>query len=163
MFSKVLVPIDGSEHSFKALEVAIEIAKRFNGRLTLLYVSSLSLIPLVAPETPFIASTPIVNPSEFVRLREAERKTAEELLSRAQGMARERGIDAEKMMREGHVVQEIVRAAREGDHDLIVMGTRGMSRIRELLLGSVAEGVVRHAPCSVLVVRSGEEQADSHR
>ncbi|MCS7102325.1 MAG: universal stress protein [Candidatus Korarchaeum sp.] len=153
MFSKILVPMDGSDHSFKALEVAIEIAKRFGSKLTVLYVSSLSFIPLVAPETPFIASMPIVNPSEFIRLRDAESKAAEELLSRAEVMVREQGVEVGRMRREGHVVQEIVRAAKEGGYELIVMGTKGTSGIKELLLGSVAEGVVRHAPCSVLVVR----------
>lgn len=153
MFSKVLVPIDGSEHSFKALEVAIEMARRFGSKLTLLYVSSMSTIPLIAPESPFISSTPIVNPSEFLSLMEAESKTAEELLSRAEGVARERGVEVEKARRKGHAVREIVRAVKEGGYELVVIGAKGTSGIRELLLGSVAEGVLRHAPCSVLVVR----------
>lgn len=155
MFSKVLVPIDGSEHSFKALEVAIEVAKRFGSKLTLLYVSSSSTIPLIAPETPFIASTPIANPSAFLSLREVESKTAEELLNRAEGLARERGVEVEKARREGHAVREIVRVVKEGGYELVVIGAKGTSGVRELLLGSVAEGVLRHAPCSVLVVRSG--------
>jgi nucleotide-binding universal stress UspA family protein len=46
-----------------------------------------------------------------------------------------------------------VELAKEGDFDLIVMGARGMSKIRELLLGSVSEGVVRNAPCNVLIVK----------
>lgn len=154
MFTKILVPIDGSKCSFKALEVALEIAKRFESKVTLLHVSSLNIIPLIAPETPFITSTSIASPSDFLKLRDAESKAIEEMLSKAEALAREQGVEVERSMREGHAVQEIVRAAREGGHDLIVMGTKGMSGIKELLLGSVAEGVVRHAPCSVLVVRS---------
>ncbi|MEM3789229.1 MAG: universal stress protein, partial [Candidatus Bathyarchaeia archaeon] len=57
------------------------------------------------------------------------------------------------VLREGHVVQEIVRAAEEGKFDLIVMGARGISRIKELILGSVSDGVIRHAPCPVLVTK----------
>lgn len=156
MFGRVLVPLDGSEHSFRALEVAIEIAKKFGSKITILYVSSTSFIPPISPETPFVASIPMVNPSDLLRLREAEERFAEGVLSRAERMAREGGVEVESLRREGHVVQEIVRTAREGGHELIVMGTKGISGIKELLLGSVAEGVVRHAPCSVLVVRSGE-------
>lgn len=153
MFSKILVPLDGSDHSFKALEAALEIADRFGSEVTLIHVTQLSLIPIITPETPFITSTPIVNPSDFVKLREVESRVAEEILDRGESMAREKGICVRKVRREGHAVQEIVREAKEGNYDLIVMGRKGVSGIKELLLGSVTDGVVRHAPCSVLVVR----------
>lgn len=156
MFSKILVPLDGSDHSLRALEVALELAKSFGSKVTLIHVAQISFIPLIAPETPFVSSIPIISPSDFVKLREVGEKAAEEILSKGESIARERGVEVNKVRREGHAVQEIVREAREGGYDLIVMGTKGVSGIRELLLGSVAEGVLRHAPCSVLVVRSLE-------
>lgn len=57
------------------------------------------------------------------------------------------------MLREGQVVQEIVKASKEGKFGLIVIGARGMSKIRELISGSVTDGVIRHASCPVLVVK----------
>jgi nucleotide-binding universal stress UspA family protein len=57
------------------------------------------------------------------------------------------------MLREGHIVQEIVTAAREGEFDLIVIGAKGRSKIKEILLGSICEKVVRNAPCNVMVVK----------
>jgi len=55
--------------------------------------------------------------------------------------------------RVGRTVQGILKTAREGGFDLIVMGARGVSKIRELLLGSVSDGVIRNAPCPVLVTK----------
>lgn len=57
------------------------------------------------------------------------------------------------MLREGHAVEEIIRACREGRLDLVVIGARGLSRIKEIVLGSVSDGVTRHAHCPVLVVK----------
>lgn len=59
----------------------------------------------------------------------------------------------ETLLIEGHVVDEILKTCRNGEFDLIVMGARGLSRIKELVLGSVSEGVTRHACCPVLVVK----------
>jgi nucleotide-binding universal stress UspA family protein len=55
------------------------------------------------------------------------------------------------LLSEGHTVEEILKTAEEGEFDLIVMGARGISRIKEILMGSVSDGVTRHAPCPVLV------------
>ena len=57
------------------------------------------------------------------------------------------------MLREGHTVQEIVKAAKEGEFNLVVMEARGLSRIKEIILGSVSDGVIRNAPCPVHVTK----------
>ena len=59
----------------------------------------------------------------------------------------------ETLLGEGHTVEEILKTAKEGEFDLIVMGARGLSTIKEIFLGSVSHGVTRHAPCPVLVVK----------
>ena len=64
------------------------------------------------------------------------------------------GLDVEPVVLNGHPSSVIVKFAKENDVDLIVTGTLGKSGIEELLLGSVADGVIRHAPCPVLVVKS---------
>jgi nucleotide-binding universal stress UspA family protein len=63
------------------------------------------------------------------------------------------GVPVETILLEGNTVQEIIKAAGEGKFDLIVMGARGISKIREILLGSVSDGVLRNAPCPVLIVK----------
>ncbi len=146
-------PYRCSENSYRALEVAIDIAKRYGSKLTLLYVSSISLMPVISPETPFIPYSPIINPSDFLRIVNAEKEAAEDILSKCADSASKEGVEVEKVIREGHAVHEIVELAKEGNFDLIVMGARGMSKIRELLLGSVSEGVIRNAPCHVLIVK----------
>jgi len=57
------------------------------------------------------------------------------------------------VLREGHTVQEIVKAAKEGEFNLVVMEARGLSRIKEIILGSVSDGVIRNAPCPVHVTK----------
>jgi len=63
------------------------------------------------------------------------------------------GVQVETLLREGRTVQEILKVARDSEFELIVMGARGISKIREMLLGSVSDGVIRNAPCPVLVTK----------
>lgn len=154
MFSKILVPLDGSEHSLRALDIAIQIAKKFDGKITLIHVYSVSVRPVVVPEpsTPTLG-IPIMAPTEYSRLAEAVREAGARILAQGEEKAKAKGVEVETMLREGHVVHEIVRAAEEGKFDLIVMGARGISKIKELILGSVSDGVIRNAPCPVLVTK----------
>ena len=84
---------------------------------------------------------------------QAMREYAESFLSDGKKKAEEEGVQVETLMVDGHVVEEILKAARAGDFSLIVIGSRGLSTIKELLMGSVSDGVTKHAPCPVLVVR----------
>jgi nucleotide-binding universal stress UspA family protein len=154
LFNKILVPLDGSEHSLRALEIAIQIAKKFNGKITLIHVYSVSVRPVIVPEPSTLTpSIPIMAPTEYSRVAEAVREAGARILASGKDKAKAEGVDVEIMLREGHVVQEIVKAAEEGKFDLIVMGARGISKIKELILGSVSDGVVRNAPCPVLVTK----------
>ena len=63
------------------------------------------------------------------------------------------GVQIETLLKEGHVVEEILKTARDGNFDLIVIGARGRSKMKEILLGSVSHGVTIHSPCSILVVK----------
>jgi len=155
LFEKILVPLDGSEHSLKALNVAIQLAKKFKGKITLVHAYSVVSRVIVAPEpttlTPPMA--PIVTPLEVSKVAEAARKAGNNILADGEERVKAEGIQVDSILKEGNIVQEIVSAAREGNFDLIVMGARGIGKIKELLLGSVSDGVIRHAPCPVLVVK----------
>jgi nucleotide-binding universal stress UspA family protein len=149
VFNRILVPLDGSEFSERALETAINVAKKFGGNITLLHVYLVSVIMSLSTynEAGIVASV------EAPTLIKAIREAGADILVKAEKVAEAEGIPVETQLKEGHVAQEIIKAAREGRYDLIVMGAKGRSKIKELLLGSVSEKVVRTAPCTVMVVK----------
>ncbi|MGQ9551207.1 MAG: universal stress protein [Candidatus Bathycorpusculaceae bacterium] len=138
-FEKILVPLDGSEHSLKALKIAVQIAQKFNGRITLIHVYSIGGFA--------ISPTPVHG---FI---EAIRKVGAGILEDGEKRVKAEEVQVETLLIEGHAVKGIVKTCREGRFDLIVMGARGLSKVKEILLGSVSDGVTRHACCPVLVVK----------
>ena len=155
MFEKILVPLDGSEHSLKALTVATQIAKKFSGKISLIHIYSVTVTPAIIPEPATLTpSIPVMTPSEVSRTIEVTRKAGINILTEAEQKVKAEDVQVETILKEGHVVQEIISTAAEGKFDLIVIGARGISKIRELLLGSVTDGVIHHASCPVLVIKS---------
>jgi len=155
LLKKILVPLDGSEHSLRALEIAIQIAKRFDGKITLINVYSVNVQPIFMPEPTTLTTpgVPILTPADFSKVVEAARKIAGSILTDGEKRVEAEGVKVEKLLKEGHTVEEILKTARERKFDLIVIGARGVSKIREMLLGSVSDGVIRNAPCPVLVTK----------
>ena len=139
IFEKILVPLDGSECSLRALEKAIEIAKKFNGKITLISVYNVSSFK--------------VTPSQVFNYVIEIRKANESILEEATKIVKAEGIQVEKVIEEGHIVERIVNKARDENFDLIVLGAQGISKIKEILLGSVSQGVISHSRCPVLVVK----------
>lgn len=137
-----LVPVDFSDDSNHALEYAIALASRLHARLTLLHViQSMSLGG---------TDMGVALPYAYIQDLEAElRQSLEGYVKRAT----EAGLQAEASLLHGVPFQEILYAAKTQKVDLIVMGTHGRTGLRHVLLGSVAEKVVRLAPCPVLVAR----------
>jgi nucleotide-binding universal stress UspA family protein len=140
LFQKILVPLDGSDHSLRALKISIQISKEFNGEITLIHVYS-----EVWPNGTLATS--------IEQCIEAARKAGADILADGKKKARAERVQVETLLKEGHPVEEILQTAKKGDFDLIVIGARGISRIRGILIGSVSDGVTRHAPCPVLVVK----------
>jgi nucleotide-binding universal stress UspA family protein len=162
LFQKILVPLDGSEYSLKALEIAIQIAKKFGGKITLIHVYSVAVRPIIVPEPATLTPSgfPVMTSTEVSRVVEAARKSGSNILADGEQRVRAEGVEVETLLKEGHMVQEIVKTARDGSFDLIVIGAKGISKIRELLLGSVSDGVIHHAPCPVLVVKLVQQSED---
>jgi nucleotide-binding universal stress UspA family protein len=155
LFQKILVPLDGSEHSLKALEEAAQITKMSSGKITLMNVYSVSVQPFMMSQQSVygITDRPNLTGDEISRLAEDARKFGNRILEDGEQRISAVGVEVEKRLMEGHAVQEIVRAANEGNFDLIVIGATGISHIREMLLGSVTDGVIHHAHCAVLVIK----------
>ena len=155
LFGKILVPLDGSEHSLRALETAIEMAKKFDGNITLIHVYSVSVAPVIMPEPTTLtpSGVPVMAPAEVSKMVDAARDVGNQILTDEKRKVESQNIQVETVLKEGNTVQEITKVANEGKFDLIVMGVKGIGKLRELLVGSVSEGVIKHASCPVLVVK----------
>lgn len=153
LFDKILVPLDGSEQSLKALDVAVEVAVKFGGTLTLIHVYSVAGVTGYLPEPSATVGVPVMSVSDISKLAESARDAGKGVLDEGKKRTKASGVEVNVLLEEGHPVHEIVRAAKEGKFGLIVIGARGLSRIRELLLGGVSDAIMHHADCPVLVVK----------
>jgi nucleotide-binding universal stress UspA family protein len=140
MFRKILLAFDGSEGANRALEAGIELAKVHSAELWALAVQE---------KLPRFSGTidEVQDEKEFADQQYGA------LLYRARGRAEEAAITLKTLMRPGHPAQTIVQVARERKFDLILVGHSGLSGAWAMFLGTTAEKVSRHAPCSVLIVR----------
>jgi len=144
-FRRILVPVDFSDHSARAVETARELAKAFDGKLLLLHCYQ------VNPGA--VSPYGIVLPEGFDReVREAAARRLEEWRDKAAAD----GVDVEARLSSTFPSMGIADAATEEKADLIGMGTRGLSGLKHVLLGSVAERTLRTAPCPVLTVKETE-------
>ena len=136
---KILVPVDGSAYSLKAVETACDLAKAH------------------APSTVVLTAVAIQIPEleEGVYIAEKMKAQAEIALAKAKEAAQAKGIDAEVILGTGaSPADEIVQAAKDQKADLIVIGSRGLAGKTRSFLGSTASQVVTYSPCSVLVVKT---------
>ena len=144
-FETILVPVDFSDHSKEALDTAIQIAQLFGSTVHLLHCYHI--------ETAGISPYGIVLPSGYY---EDIREAATKRLSDWREMVSNEGIKTESILSAESPSLAINLAAEETNADLIVMGTRGLSGLKHAMLGSVAERIVRLAPCPVLTVKDPE-------
>lgn len=142
-FRQIAVAIDGSSHGAAALEVAVDLALKYRSELVILSVAPLVPVYVVASE-PYLPS--VVPDAEFAPFRA--------LVDEGVKRARAAGVSAVSgVCEQGVVVDEILIHLERHPADLLVVGSRGLSAARRLLLGSVSSALVAHAPCAVLVVR----------
>jgi len=139
---KLLAAIDFSETSDRALAAAIELARRFGAELHLVHALEVPL-PIFEPYA-------VAVPPSF--LTDA-RRSAEEKLARALAQVKESGLDGSSHLGDVPAPHAIAERARALGAELVVVGTHGHTGLKHVVLGSVAEGTVKEAPCSVLVVK----------
>ncbi|MEE9278617.1 MAG: universal stress protein [Myxococcota bacterium] len=138
---KILVPVDFSEPSGKALDHAIALAKTSGAKIELTHVYHVPAIP----------SGPYAEPLP-VEYSQAMRKGAQSELDAWLGRVRDAGVEGESHLIEGSPAHEIIELARRLGADQIVIGTRGLTGLKHLMLGSVADRTVRLAHCPVTTV-----------
>lgn len=146
MFRSILVAVDGSAHSARALAEAVDIARGSGGRLTLM---SVGVRPVVYPGV--YTSTVTDVELERAALLVAD-KAAEDVPD---------GVPVSTVARVGRPSDEILKRARAAGHDLIVMGSRGHGAAASLILGSVSHAVLNQSPAAVLIVHAIEHAADA--
>ena len=142
----ILVPVDFSEHSNYALEYAIDLAKSMGAKIHLIHAYGLP--------TQFVGPydvTPL--PTEFFQ---QVRDSSAARLEEAKGKVSAEGVPCDSTLADGAPAEAITDAAERVGADMIVIGTRGHTGLKHVLLGSVAERVVRTAACPVLATRRPE-------
>ncbi len=139
----ILVPMDFSSDAEHALEQAIELAKQFQARLTLMNVMYF----------------PVVADVNLVAYYGEIETGAKQGIADYEERAKEAGLSVDTVIVSGTPFREIVETAKTQQVDLIVMGTHGRTGMHHMLIGSVAERVVRLAPCPVMVTRGTRTQA----
>jgi nucleotide-binding universal stress UspA family protein len=147
MFRSILVAVDGSPASMKALAKAVGIARADGARLTLMSVATLPRWPV--PFGPF--ATPLWTDAELERQAEEILDEAEELVPAE--------VPVSTFVGRGAAPEAIVNRAECGRHDLVVMGSRGLGPLGAVILGSVSRAVVAHSPVPVLTVRVERSEA----
>lgn len=140
---KILVPVDFSRHSENAVRYGAELAAKFHAELVLLHV---------------VDNTPVMFSEGAVFTPESMKEVLDKANAELGGIEIPEGLNVTRVAREGHPFVEIVRFAKANGVDLIVVGTHGRTGLAHLLLGSVAENVVRKAPCPVLTVHHPEHE-----
>jgi len=142
--SKILIPVDGSPASLRAVDFAIEmVAQQPNTSLVLLHVQHIPAINLAGAAEAMDASG----------LPEAAARASDQALKDAIGKSEGANVAFEALARTGHTAEAIAQVAREEDIDHIVMGTRGLGGIEGLLLGSVATQVIHLAKVPITLIK----------
>ena len=136
---KILLPVVQSDYTERNLDRVCDLVKKLDAELTLLHIVAMSTA---------IAAEAYVDPKPFVG-------AGEKFLNETKGKVEKMGVkvSAHLELAYGNPAHTIVEYAKKGGFDLIALGARGQSKIRNLLLGSVADTVARNASCSVLIVR----------
>jgi nucleotide-binding universal stress UspA family protein len=139
MFNKIVVAIDGSPASEKALAAAVDLAAHYQAELTALgVVESPEVVGMV---------------DEVDELRQSAEAHFRRILTASVEYARSKGIALRSVVLRGHAADAIVRYAEMEKVDLVVLGHHGHSRIARFFLGSTSDRVSEHSPCTVMIVK----------
>jgi nucleotide-binding universal stress UspA family protein len=139
IYQKIVIATDGSEKNLSAVIEGVMLARISGAKLQVVYV--IDTKPL---------TTGVIEES-YAGMYDSFREEGEQALEQVKDLAGD--LDVETFLLTGKPATEITRFAREHEADLLIVGTQGKSGLGKLLLGSVAETIIRTAPCSVLVVR----------
>ncbi len=134
----ILVPLDGSKYSEKALLHACDMAKNYQSRLILLYV---------------VEKVISVNPLDRKAYLEMLRKVGNNALVKGKKTATQQGMDSKIVLKEGNIANEIIKLAKKEQCNLIIVGNKGLGATARFFLGSISNKLANNSPCSILIVK----------
>jgi nucleotide-binding universal stress UspA family protein len=134
----ILVPLDGSENSQKALLQACELAKNQKSNLILVYVVDKPI------------SLNLLDRKEYLGIL---RKFGDKVLIKGKQIAKNQGLDVTTIMKEGNITNEIVKLAKIKKCNLVIVGSKGLGKTARFFLGSVSSKLANSSPCSILIVK----------
>jgi nucleotide-binding universal stress UspA family protein len=145
MFNNILVAIDGSAHAQRALAEATELAQRDNARLTVMTV--------VPDPVAWMAGPAYIGGVNVEQLRkDTESEFSKQLEDAVGGLPQDLGVT--KVLAHGRPAEKIIAQIRDGEHDLVVLGSRGRGEVESLLLGSVSHQVLNASPAAALILHA---------
>lgn len=157
MYTHVLVALDGSPHAEHILPYVAALATRFAARVTLLHVSTPPVVLDTIPASLGAGLGPAVLIEDTTQLVEAEQATSAGYLATVAAGLTEQGLAVMTEQATGPAAEAIVAVAERQGMDLIALTSHGREGVGRLLLGSVTEAVLRHAPCPVLALRVDDD------
>jgi nucleotide-binding universal stress UspA family protein len=147
---KILVPVDGSAESKKAVAQAVSLAKKFGSEMTLLTVVEVENDVVITEFGVAVSGEYAGVRDTLIKIRqESSAKMLDAIIAGLDCT----GVPITKLIKVGPAHPEITEEATAGKYDLIVMGHRGLNPVKRFFMGSVAKRVIEDAPCSVLVVK----------
>ena len=138
LYMNILVPLDGSDYSKKALLQACDMAKNYQANLILLYVVDKS------------PSLNLLDRNEYLKIL---RRFGKKVLIKGKETAKDKGIDTTTVMKEGNITNEIVKLAKSKKCNLIIVGSKGLGATARFFLGSISNKLANNSPCSILIVK----------
>lgn len=138
LYMNILVPLDGSAYSQKALLQACDLAKNYQANLILVYV---------------IDKSPSLNLLDRKEYLEILRKFGNKVLIKGKQTAKDQGLDVTTIIKEGNISNEIVKLAKNKKCNLIIVGSKGLGATARFFLGSISNKLANNSPCSILIIK----------
>lgn len=138
------MPVDGSEISYRALDAAIFFSEKLGSNITVMHV--MEDIPIS-----YIESQKLLN--NMLEISAACKQQGQDILSKCSETAKNKGLMVNTILLKGNPASIILDFCRKGNYDLIIMGNRGIGKIREVILGSVSSKILHNSPCPVLLIK----------
>jgi len=141
LFSKILVPVDGSDISYRALDAALFLSEKLGSNITVIHV--MEDVPI----------TQIESPKLLTELLEAYKKESQGVLSKCSEIATKKGLTINTILLKGNPASIILDISIKEKKDMVIMGSRGIGKFKELILGSVSSKILHHSSCPVMLIR----------
>lgn len=141
MFTNILVPVDGSDNSYRALDAALLLSEKLGSNITVIHI--MEQFPI----------THIGSEKLLSELLEAYKKENQDILSKCSEIATQKGLTIKTLLLQGNPASVILDYSKKDNFDLLIMGSRGLGKFKELILGSVSGKIVHHSQSAVMLIR----------